>query len=295
MHNPIASGDQKAELVQYSMVQAKARPPKSPELVSLVRSIWCYSSEEARSFELVMPGGGGQLIVNLFEDELRHWASPQILRHRIGPVGLQGALTRPVVIDTDQKRDVCGVAFHHGGLSGLHDRPATLFIDTIVDGVTIFGAGADALCDALRRMTDPDQRIDLVEAFLLARLRSRPAEDALVRHVAMELAQGTSLSELRARLGLSQRRLHGLFDRRIGMRPKLFARIERFAAALDAMPDRRSWSDLAFAHGFADQAHFIREFQELSGYLPSQHAMLAGETRHARPSPDKIFNTGGAS
>jgi len=125
--------------------------------------------------------------------------------------------------------------------------------------------------------------------------RGGSTEDALIGQVASELAQGAGISELRARLGLSQRRLHDLCDRRLGMRPKLFARIERFAAALDAMTDRRCWSDLAFADGFADQAHFIREFQELSGCLPSRHAPLADETRHARPSPDKIFNTGGSS
>jgi AraC-like DNA-binding protein len=273
------------------MDHAKARPPESPQLRPFVRSIWTYSSNEPRRFELVMPGGGGQLIINLFEDELRHWASPEIVCRRIGPVGLQGALTRPVVIDTHQKRDVCGVAFHHGGLSPLHNQPAKYFIDALVDGVTMLGRAATMLREELRRMTDADERMCLIEAFLIQHLRSRPEEDELVRRVATALAQGASISELRVRLGLSQRRLHNLFDRRIGIRPKLFARIERFAASLDAMPDRLCWSDLAFAHGFADQAHFIREFQKLSGYLPTQYVSLPDETRHARPPPDKIFNT----
>lgn len=277
------------------MVQAKARPPNSPELGSFVLSIWCYSSQEARSFELVMPGTGGQLLVNLFEAELRHWSSPKVLRHRTGPVGLQGALTHPVVIDTDQKREICGVAFHPGGLTAFHDQPARRFTDTLIDAATAFGEGAETIRDALRPKTDPDQRVDRIEAFLLSHLRCRPAEDASVRQLSTELARGVTVSEVRARHGLSQRRLHDLFDRRIGIRPKLFARIERFAAALDAMPDRRCWSDLAFAQGFADQAHFIREFQQLSGYLPSQHAMVTGETRHARPPADKIFNTGGTA
>jgi AraC-like DNA-binding protein len=277
------------------MVQVKARSPNTSELRPFVESIWCYSSDVDRSYELVMPGGRGQFIINLFEKELRHWATPDIPKRRIGPVGLQGALTRPVVIDTNQKRDICGVAFHHGGLSAFHDQPAKDFTDTIVDGVAVFGEAAHGIRDALREVTNTDQRIGLIEAFLLKHLRSRPAEDALIQRVSTKLTQGTTVSEVRARFGLSQRRLHDLFDRRIGIRPKLYARIERFAAALDTMPDRRCWSDLAFAHGFADQAHFIREFQQLSGYLPSQHAMVAGETRHARPSADEIFNTGGGS
>lgn len=206
-------------------------------------------------------------------------------------MGLQGPLTHPVVIDTDQKRDVCGVAFHPGGLSAFHDRAARHFTDTIVDAVAVMGEGAKAFREVLRRTIGPEERIDLIEAFLLDHLKERPAEDSLVQQVSSGLSQGATVSSVRARFGLSQRRLHDLFDRRIGMRPKLFARIERFAAGLDAMPDRQGWSDLAFAHGFADQAHFIREFQQLAGYSPSQHAMLSGETRHARAVADKIFNT----
>jgi AraC-like DNA-binding protein len=277
------------------MAVVKARPPKSSELRSFVRSIWAYSSSEPRSFELVMPGGGGQLIVNLFEDELRHWASPGVFRCRVGPVGLQGGLTHPVVIDTDQKRDVCGVAFDYGGLGALHDSPSRYFVDTIVDGASVFGDLAKALRETLRRVSDPNQRINEIEAFLLEHLRSRPEEDDLVRRLANDLAQGATISALRARSGLSQRRLRDLFDRRIGIRPKLFARIERFAAALDAIPDRARWSDLAYAHGFADQAHFIREFHRLSGLLPTQIAILPDETRHARLPADKIFNTGGGA
>ena len=206
-----------------------------------------------------MSGAGGQLLVNLFEEELRHWSSPENLRHRTGPVGLQGALTHSVVIDTDQKREICGVAFHPGGLTAFHDRPARLFTDTLIDGATAFGEGAQAIHDALRPITDSERRMDQIETFLLSHLRCRPAEDAIVRQLSTELARGATVSQVRARYNLSQRRLHDLFDRRIGIRPKLFARIERFAAALDAMPDRRCWSELAFAHGFADQAHFIRE------------------------------------
>jgi AraC-like DNA-binding protein len=236
-----------------------------------------------------MPGGGGQLLINLFEDELRHWAGPDTLRRRIWGVGLQGVLTRPVVIDTDQKRDVCGVAFHHGGLSALHDEPARKFVDTIIGAGFDLGEGAKSLRERLRLVTHPDQRIDEIEGFLLKNLRRRPLEDELVRQLTGDLAQGARVSALREGVGLSQRKLYDLFDRRVGIRPKLFARIERFAAALDAIPNRQRWSELAYDYGFADQAHFIRDFQRLSGQLPTQLGVVSDEPRHARP--DKMFNT----
>src|SRR5262245_24298798 len=218
-----------------------------------------------------MPGGAGQLIVNLAGNELRHWAQPGVVAGKVGPVGLQGPLTHPVVIDTDQKREVCGAAFHYCGLCAFHHLPAKALTDALVEGSAVFGESALAFRLALRHVPDADQRIELIEAYLLRHLRCRPREDALAQQVAMELAQGARVSETQAKFGLSQRRLHDLFDRRIGVPPKMFARIERLAAALDAMPDRGCWSQLALEHGFADQAHFIREFKQLSGSSPSQH------------------------
>lgn len=229
-----------------------ARPPRSPEMRPWVRSIWAYSSSRSRDFELVMPNTGGQFLINLFEAELRHWTGRETPGCRTGPLGLQGALIRPVVIDTDQKREICGVAFHPGGLTAFCDWPARNFSDAIVDAADVFGQAANSLRGTLFDTSDPERRLDLIESFLLGRLRHRDDEDRLIRPVVDELVQGMSISAVQARFSLSQCRLHDLFDRRIGLRPKLFTCIERFAAALDAMPDRETWSDLASAHGFAD-------------------------------------------
>src|SRR5262245_54604766 len=277
------------------MANAVARPPRPSELKPYVRLIWCYSTDESWSYELVMPGGAGQLIVTLAANELRHWAQPGVVARKIGPLGLQGVLTRPVVIDTDQKREVCGVAFHYCGLCAFHDLPAKVFTHTLVEGSAVFGESAQAIRSALCRTPGADQRIELIEAHLLRHLRRRPREDALVQLVAMELAQGARVSEIQARFGLSQRLLHDLSIVASAYAP-------RCSRASNGSPPHstrcRTGDAGANSHlsmGFADQAHFIREFNQLSGSSPSQHAMLPGETWHARPSADKIFNTSGIS
>jgi transcriptional regulator GlxA family with amidase domain len=182
-----------------------------------------------------------------------------------------------------------------GGFSAFHDFPATSFVDTIVDGEEVWDEGARELYSALKPKRDADQCLDTIEAFLLRHLRHRPDEDRVLRGVAAQIACGTPVSEVRKKFGLSQRSLHALFDRRIGVRPKLFARLEPFTAALDATPDRRSWCDLAAEEGFSDQAHLVREFHAFSGSPPSRHVMVEGETRHAEPAADKIFNTEGGA
>ncbi len=56
------------------------------------------------------------------------------------------------------------------------------------------------------------------------------------------------------------------------MRPKLFARIARFEAALEtkARFATRSWTDVAYDFGYFDQMHMVHDFQEFTDVTPTQ-------------------------
>jgi len=55
------------------------------------------------------------------------------------------------------------------------------------------------------------------------------------------------------------------------MRPKLYARIARFEAALDAKARvrNRSWTEVAHEFGYHDQMHLIHDFEQFSGETPT--------------------------
>jgi len=56
----------------------------------------------------------------------------------------------------------------------------------------------------------------------------------------------------------------------LGLSPKRLLRIERLHRVLaNSQGGSVSWAQLAVTCGFADQAHMIREFQELLGESPT--------------------------
>ncbi|MBI1826895.1 MAG: helix-turn-helix transcriptional regulator [Planctomycetes bacterium] len=80
------------------------------------------------------------------------------------------------------------------------------------------------------------------------------------------------LSALSRELGVCSRQLDRDFDQYLGICPKLFARISRFRAAWESSfgANQESWASIAYRLGYADQAHFCREFHEFSGLTPRQ-------------------------
>ena len=76
--------------------------------------------------------------------------------------------------------------------------------------------------------------------------------------------------------GVSRRHLERRFQEVVGLSPKRFARITRFQHALRIFEQGASGHRgvaTAAACGYADQAHFIREFSELAGCSPEAHLL----------------------
>ena len=59
---------------------------------------------------------------------------------------------------------------------------------------------------------------------------------------------------------------------RLGINPKEYTRIVRFQKALAQMQHQAgkeiNQAQIAYASGYADQSHFIREFKKFCGYTP---------------------------
>ena len=80
------------------------------------------------------------------------------------------------------------------------------------------------------------------------------------------------IDDLAARLGVSRQHLAAQFRTRVGLSPKLYARICRFrqaTAALKTVP-APDWAQLALDCGYFDQSHLIHDFQEFAGSAPER-------------------------
>jgi len=76
--------------------------------------------------------------------------------------------------------------------------------------------------------------------------------------------------------GPGRPQLERLFRERVGVTPKVYARLLRFEASLSLARRGARWAEVAAGAGFADQSHLVREYRALAGTSPS---LLATEWR----------------
>jgi AraC-like DNA-binding protein len=113
------------------------------------------------------------------------------------------------------------------------------------------------------------ERIACVENFLFQNLR-QDREDPVFSRASSWLRRnpGLRMRKLASLLGVSERHLSRGFRATYGTSPKQYARLARIEKVVAARKSGLGWTDVAYACGFADQAHLIHDFGAIVGGTP---------------------------
>jgi AraC-like DNA-binding protein len=128
----------------------------------------------------------------------------------------------------------------------------------------------------LAQVSEMAERIACVERFLMTLLRRWKEPDAIVAQALSLIGASKgqiAVERLAATLCISSRQLERKFAQHIGLSPKAFCRVTRFRQAKLLLESARrpSGCDLAYACGYYDQTHFIREFRWFTGQTPARY------------------------
>ncbi len=249
-----------------------------------VEGLWHFTGDLAHAHERILPTGSMQLLVNLYEDELRTYEGEGFARaQRIRGAALSGAYARPFGIDTREQRHIVGVSFRPGGAAPFFAAPPGALRDDHVELDRLWDRDGAVLRERLLGAASPEAALDTVEAVLLERI-VRPLEvDKLVEFSVAALERGVPVARITEHLGVTPRRFIAHFQGAVGLTPKRFGRVRRFGRVLEAIGAGRpvSWTQVALSCGYFDQAHLIHDFQEFSGMNPTRYRPRSDGGNHA--------------
>ncbi|WP_338875874.1 helix-turn-helix domain-containing protein [Spirosoma sp. SC4-14] len=158
-------------------------------------------------------------------------------------------------------------------ISGI---PGNELTNLQINCVDVFGSDGNQLQEQVLTSTNHISRISHIEAFLRKR-RTNLSPELTSVEVAVQLIEQTNgnatIQTLTNTLNLTERSLERRFDKVVGIAPKQFSRIIRLQSCLKThrQQPNLSLTELAYAAGYYDQAHFIHEFTRLVGLTPSQY------------------------
>jgi AraC-like DNA-binding protein len=186
------------------------------------------------------------------------------------------------------------IGFQPGGLYRFLGIPMSEMFDDGIDGFDILDKEITCLIDELRETVQPEQINAKVQMFLLNKsddFHERLPFDRAVRQLIQPGNSNTcTMDDVARDACLSLRQFQRKCHERLGMTPKLYARIARFSRAYNMFEanQKLTWSHITHRCGYFDQMHFLRDFKEFAGVTPGLMSKKLEESNLSFQAPMKI-------
>ena len=172
------------------------------------------------------------------------------------------------------------IVFQPGALFRLTGIPSCELTNVLVDAETIFPSEIQLVNERLSSAGNHLEMIDIVEDFLLYLVRRQSGKSYRmsclpIDKVGQFLLQNPtqfSLDWLADQACLSTKQFYNLFVQRMGISPKLYARIARFDQTVklkNAQP-QKDWLSIAVDLGYYDYQHLVRDYKEFTRLTPTE-------------------------
>lgn len=264
------------------MQYCSCRP--APPLREFVHGFWHSTYTPSQPRVRILPSGTIELVVNLSEDQIRvyDFRNPKTIQCFPGIV-VAGAYAGALDIDPMQHASMMGIHFRPGGGYPFFGVALRELVNSHLSLELLWGSAATELREKLCSATTPQQRFQILEQSLCARLHQSTQHPAVSLALDMFGVAGTggSVKAVANRVGLSQRRFIQVFGSQIGLTPKLFCRVMRFNHVLESVEraTKPNWCQMATDCGYVDQSHLIRDFQGFCGLSPADYLCLPSNRR----------------
>ncbi len=178
-----------------------------------------------------------------------------------------------VNIKVESRLNAIRVDFLPGGMYRMLGIPMHQLFDAGFDSIDFFGAEMRSINEQLQHITGLEDGKNIVERFLLHRMADLkqilPFDSAM--QILLHNNGAIAIDKIASLSCLSVKQFERKCKERIGMNPKLYARILKFSKAyrLHEVFPQLSWTKIAQEAGYYDQMHMIRDFKVFAGVNPS--------------------------
>ena len=248
----------------------------SPRLAAVVERLWYVEDAQPTGDpETICPDGCPEIVIHLGE-AMQH--QPRFL--------LVGQMAAPLTIVPTGPVIMVGARLAPAGLHRLLPMPQERGVGRIFPLESVWSTWTRCTAERVSAARSPLVALDVFERAIEALI---PPEAKAASDVHLEAAIATlraraghvAITRLADDAGVSRRHFERCFRERVGLSPRLYARIVRFQRAFQAL-GTESGAIIAARYGYADQAHLVREIRRFAGITPTALAEADGLTAFFR-------------
>lgn len=248
--------------------------PPPPGLSDLVRYFWSLEGSATPSQPFIhrtMANGCPELIFHYrgkFKELLFNGNNTTSFI-----TGLHGQTNQYRRFMVKESFGIFGVYLFPYALDAVFNIPAIAFTNNLPELNSFLNKPGHSISQKMMETQSNEERLQIICDFLATSRNEIKYKEVVFAVKRILAAKGNlNITKLSDQIALSQRQFGRKFKEQIGFTAKSFSKIIRFNTILEHPKNTEyTLTQLAFDHGYYDQAHFIKDFKEFSGYRPSTY------------------------
>ncbi|MFT2008116.1 AraC family transcriptional regulator [Pontibacter sp. 13R65] len=244
------------------------------DLQSVVKCYWTLEvpAENNAEKQRIVPDGCIEMAFILGDDIKRFTSGTDFMLQPRAMV--LGQTIDPFYIQPVGYVNTFAIRFYPYGFANFINTPVKKLANKETSIAELFGQStADELEQKINHATDTQQRIGIIETYLLNKLNEKATIDNIVTSTIDTLLATSGSMPINAILkeDLSKRRqLERKFLKHIGISPKQLGKVIRLQTALKLLLNQKTetLTQIAYESEYYDQNHFIKDFKEFTGTTP---------------------------
>ncbi len=246
------------------------------DLESLISCYWTLEipTEPDAQKQRIIPDGTIEMAFILGDDIKRYTSENEFI---IQPRAMVlGQTIEPFYIQPTGFVNTFAIRFYPYGFSNFVTMPIKNLANKETAIELLFGEKtANELEQKIIEAANTNERIEIIENFLLDKLNDKTTIDTIVKTTidALLATNGSASISKILKEDLSKRRqMERKFIKQIGVSPKQLSKVIRLQTALKLLLNRNTenLTDIAYQSEYFDQAHFTKDFKEFTGINPKE-------------------------
>lgn len=191
---------------------------------------------------------------------------------------LQGHTANYSCIATGGLSEMFGVSLYSHAIPYFFDVSAGEMINQLVSLQDMVGSDAEVITHRLANCNSFVKRVEVMSQYLSSKFDPNRKTDVSIFNAIRkirDLKGQVNIEKLAKESLLSQKQFERRFKNSSGFNPKLYSRMVRFENSLSLNNDETSFTNRALDLGYYDQAHFINDFKQFSGFSPGNYVPIS--------------------
>jgi AraC-like DNA-binding protein len=205
---------------------------------------------------------------------------------------LAGIQTKPNYVESYGTSRMFTIQFKTIGCYAFFKEPLSLFKNEFVTLDNLFANEAEEIWERLIAAQNLEEKVVIVENFLLAKLIKRQSKNRKIESINAILKnfEISSVNNISTDLNTSRKHLHHLFNNFIGVSPKNLLSIIRLNSTFQTLSKTRpnKLSYLAYELDYTDQAHFNKNFKQFTDLRPTEYISFVKSFSSMKNTPHYI-------